>query len=439
MFSGKNEEKLSVELLDMAVDTSEVINIKNSKVVYINGAGKLKEVYKEVEDLKNSYLAQIRLNDIPLIQINTDYYISTIEYLLATGYGIENVNCKEILEIQEKINSDFISLEDSIETITPLLKLLNNGFYMVADVECYPTDGNGNFFWNVPNDLVLNPAIAMKCLRDDDFTYIGRQPVYLYPTQTTDAYNSERVDYYIEKFKKMSDNEPRVIVYNCGEFINFIIDGHHKACAAALLGKPLKCILIKKAGYFMESEKGKWVDKLYFFSLYEKATSKNVPKKYLPFKKNEMKIEKLNEIKLEDGRVNKRKWENKYLDSVENYPSLERYANIVNASINFEFKITDELIKKYVNTFDENSQEMMKKIIYILMYTESLEKFQKIVIKYAKNSLNHKIDKDLKLTIYNILFQMKNNQEVEQIFIDYIVYNEDKDDPILKIVNSYWK
>ena len=204
MFSGKNEEKLSVELLDMAVDTSEVINIKNSKVVYINGAGKLKEVYKEVEDLKNSYLAQIRLNDIPLIQINTDYYISTIECLLATGYGIENANCKEILEIQEKINSDFISLEDSIETITPLLKLLNNGFYMIADVECYPTDGNGNFFWNVPNDLVLNPATAMKCLRDDDFTYIGRQPVYLYPTQTTDAYNSERVDYYIEKLKSTS-------------------------------------------------------------------------------------------------------------------------------------------------------------------------------------------------------------------------------------------
>ena len=179
MFLGKNKEKLSVELVDIAVDTSEVINIKNSKVVYINGAGKLKEVYKEVEDLKNSYLAQIRLNDIPLIQINTDYYISTIECLLATGYGIENANCKEILEIQEKINSDFISLEDSIETITPLLKLLNNGFYMVADVECYPTDGNGNFFWNVPNDLVLNPAIAMKCLRDDDFTYIGRQAVYL--------------------------------------------------------------------------------------------------------------------------------------------------------------------------------------------------------------------------------------------------------------------
>ena len=58
---------------------------------------------------------------------------------------------------------------------------------------------------------------------------------------------------------------------------------------------------------------------------------------------------------------------------------------------------------------------------------------------YAKNSLNHKIDKDLKLIIYNILFQIKNNTEVEQIFIDYIVYNEDRDDPVLKLANSYWK
>ena len=439
MFSGKNEEKLSVELLDMAVDTSEMINIKDSRVVYINGAGKLREVRKEVKNLKNGYLSQIRLNNVPLIQMNKEY-IPTIESLLATGYGIENANCKEILEIQGKINSDFISLENSIKTIIPLLKLLDNGFYMIADAECYPTDGNGNFFWNVPNNMVLNPATAEKCLIDNDFTYIAGQPAYLYPTQTTDVYNPERIEYYIEKLKKMNDNnEPRAIVYNFGQFINFIIDGHHKACAAALLGKPLKCILIKKAGYFSSYEKGKWISKLYFFSIFEKSILKNVPKKYLPFKKDEMEIEKLNEIKLENGKVNKRKWENKYLDSVKNFPSLEKYANIVNASINFEFKITDELIKKYVNIFDENSQEMMKKIIYILMYTESLEKLQKIVIKYAKNSLNHKIDKDLKLTIYNILFQMKNNQEVEQIFIDYIVYNEDRDDPVLELINSYWK
>lgn len=34
---------------------------------------------------------------------------------------------------------------------------------------------------------------------------------------------------------------------------------------------------------------------------------------------------------------------------------------------------------------------------------------------------------------------MKNNTEIEQIFIDYIVYNEDRDDPVLELINSYWK
>jgi len=106
MFFGKNKEKLSVELVDVEVDTSEMINIKDSRVVYINGAGKLREVRKEVKNLKNGYLSQIRLNNVPLIQMNKEY-IPTIESLLATGYGIENANCKEILEIQGKINSDF--------------------------------------------------------------------------------------------------------------------------------------------------------------------------------------------------------------------------------------------------------------------------------------------------------------------------------------------
>ena len=33
MFFGKNKEKLSVELVDVEVDTSEMINIKDSRVV----------------------------------------------------------------------------------------------------------------------------------------------------------------------------------------------------------------------------------------------------------------------------------------------------------------------------------------------------------------------------------------------------------------------
>ena len=237
MFFKKNKEKLSVELLDIEADISQIINIKDSRVVYINGAEKLK-----------IFCSEIRLNNTPLVQINAPY-CPTSNSLLATGYGIENANCDELMEIQKEINTDFISLENSIKAMNPLLKLFEIGFYMIVEAECYPIDGNGNFFWNVPNKLTDSPATGLAYLRDSDTYCVFNQPVYLYPTQTTDCYDEKRVKYYIDKFNNTDNNEPRAIVYNFGGFINFIIDGHHKACAAALLGKPLKCLLIIKGEY----------------------------------------------------------------------------------------------------------------------------------------------------------------------------------------------
>ena len=68
-----------------------------------------------------------------------------------------------------------------------------------------------------------------------------------------------------------------------------------------------------------------------------------------------------------------------------------------------------------------------------------VEKAKDFAVRYAKASLKQKISNKLKLVIYNFLVNIKNNSEVEQIFIDYIVYNEDKDDPVLKLANSYWE
>jgi len=429
MFSGKNEEKLSVELVDVKVNTSEMINIKDSRVIYINGAGKLKTFFSD-----GYYPAKIRLNGIPLVRINSPY-CPTSNSLLATGYGIENANCKEILEIQEKINSDFISLENSIKTMTPLLKLLDNGFYMIADVECYPTDGNGNFFWNVPNDLVLNPATAMKCLRDDDFTYIGRQPVYLYPTQTADAYNSERVDYYIEKFKNSTYNKPRAIVYNFEEFINFIIDGHHKACASALLKEPVNCILIIPGKIYEDYYKNICLN---FSGIL--VDYKDIPKEYTQYIKKEKFSPSQEKIEIKDGIVNNREWEKEYINSAKHYLSLLDYGNIIDIMQDNEIELNDIFIKNCLENFDKDSQVKMKKLLYLLKFTD-IKKAQEIALKYAKKTLREEeIDKELKKLIYRILLNAKNNKEVEKVFIDYIVYYSDnKEDPVLNIINSYWE
>ena len=421
MFFKKNKEKLSVELLDIEADISQIINIKDSRVVYINGAEKLK-----------IFCSEIRLNNTPLVQINTPD-CPTSNSLLATGYGIENAKCQELMEIQKEINADFISLENSIKAIEPLLKLFETGFYLIAEAECYPTDGNGNFFWNVPNKLTDSPATGLAYLRDTDTYCVFNQPVYLYPTQTTDCYNEERVKYYIDKFNNEDNNEPRAIVYNFGGFINFVIDGHHKACAAALLGKPLKCLLIIKGEYSRNYGED---NQIYLKFLNSEIKKEDIPIKYQPFLKEKKK--NWGSIIINEGTVNKRKWEDKYINSAKKYPSLLEYATKVDDLIYENIEISDELINYCLINFDKDSQIKARKIFRNLELLD-VKKAKDFAIRYAKASLKQKISNDLKLVIYNFLVNMKNNTEIEQIFINYIVYNENKDDPVLELINSYWK
>ena len=409
----KNKNELSVELTDIELDISKMINIKEAKVVYINGAGKFTEVSENNKD-EDSYLRHIRLNDIPLVQINSPY-CQTCSSVLASGYGIENTDCEELEKIQKEINSNFISLEKSIKTIDPLLKLFETGFYMIADAECYPTDGEKNFYWDISNKLKDYPATGSAYLvEEEESYYVFNQPVYLYPTQTTDCYNKERVEYYIEKFKNCDNNEPRAIVYNFGEFINFVIDGHHKACASALLGKSLKCLLIIKGEGYRD-----WNKKNYLKFLGTEIEEDKISDKYRELAKFEINIP-TKSVSIREGCVNKREWEQKYIESVKKFPDLIKYATIVNDLVYEKMEITDDLMEYYLKKFDRESQRKVRIIIHNLEFSDK-KKAQEFIIKYARASLKHKISNALKVLMYESLVKIKDNPEIEQVFIDYIV------------------
>ena len=434
MLFNKKEENLSVEILDVKLDTSDVPNIKEAKLVYVNGKGKL---VNDIGKYDTGYTSpcQIKLNDVPLIQTKIRP-CSTCCSILATGYGIENANCQELLDIREKINSNYISLDKSIENIESLLTLFKTGFYLIADAICYPTDGNKNFFWKVPNKPVETLATGPAYLGDNEnsFTYIWGQPVYLYPTQTTDSYNENRVGYYMDKIKELGDSSPRAIVYNFSDFINFVIDGHHKACASALLGEPLRCLLI------IPGVVARYPNEIKIFFSSSIIINKNdIPYNYSSFVKAEIPSLSSKEIVIKDGIVNKRKWEKKYLDSAKKYLTQKEYARMVDILINNKIEVTDDLIEDCLINFDIKSQKKMEKIIYKLKLLD-IEKAQDIALKYAKNSLRYEINKNLREFIYKILVSIKDNNEVEQIFVDYYTYySENKEDPVLEIINSYWE
>ena len=431
MFFFKKKENLFVDILDLKVDCSEIINIKEAKLVYVNGKGKLTVEIGKTEPNIWRIPSKIKLNDIPLIQSKVSD-IPTWCNLLATGYGIENANCKELLEIQEKINSNYVNLETSINNMKPLLTLLESGFYLIADAICYPTDGE-NFFWNVPNKLKEFSSASPVYLGEG--TYVFNQPVYLYPTQTTDSYNKDRVEYYVEKFKNSADNKPRAIVYNFEEFINFIIDGHHKACASTLLKEPISCILIIPDKIYKNYYKNTCLNFSGILIDY-----KNIPKEYTRYIKKERFSPSQEKIEIKDGIVNNREWEKEYINSAKHYPSIIDYANIIDIMHDNEIEVNDIFIENCLENFDEDSQLKMKKLLYLLEFT-NIKKAQEIALKYARKTLREEeIDKELKQLVYRILLSAKNNEEVEKIFIDYLVYySENKEDPILKIINLYWE
>ena len=431
MFFFKKKENLFVDILDLKVDCSEIINIKEAKLVYVNGKGKLTVETGKSEPPNWEAPTKIKLNGIPLVQAQIPD-CPTCSSLLATGYGIENTNCKELLEIQEKINSDYVNLETSIDNMKVLLTLLKSGFYLIADAICYPTDGE-NFFWNVPNKLKEFSSAGPAYLGEG--TYVFNQPVYLYPTQTTDFYNKDRVEYYVEKFKNSADNKPRAIVYNFEEFINFIIDGHHKACASTILKEPVSCILIIPDRIYKNYYKNICLN---FSGIL--VDYKDIPKEYTQYIKKEKFSPSQEKIEIKDGIVNNREWEKEYINSAKCYLSLLDYANVIDIMQDNEIEVNDIFIKNCLENFDKDSQVKMKKLLYLLKFTD-IKKAQEIALKYAKKTLREEeIDEELKKLIYKILLNVKNNEEVENIFIDYIVYYSDnKEDPVLNIINSYWE
>jgi len=423
------KNKLMVEKLNVDIDISKIPTIKSARLVSIIGKGILSTHTTVMNDsyYGSRCLTQIKLNAIPLVQINAPC-CPTCSNILATGYGIENANCKELSDIRDVINESFISLDASVEALKPLLTLLKSGLYIIADTVCFPTDGNDAFFWNVPNEPTNNLATAGILLPEVNYTFVSGQPVYLYPTQSTDCYKEERVQHYINVFKS-SGNHPRAVVYQFGEFINFIIDGHHKACAASILGKPLNCIvIIPFKGYEYHKFGNKMIpDTLQFSSI--KVHKKDILDKYLPSIPKRLKYK--NSPDITSGKINRRVWEKEYLDSVKNYPSTMEYVDMIAAGVPND--ITDDLIACCLVNLDDENQQKMKAILFVLKYHNDL-RWKQVAIACANRLPNCTLRKQA----YKALCTLKNDPEVEQLFIDYLVDCNDKHDLILPIINSYW-
>lgn len=131
----------------------------------------------------------------------------------------------------------------------------------------------------------------------------------------------------------------------------------------------------------------------------------------------------------ESNLINKN-WESKYIESASNYPNVAQYADMVAAGVKY---ITDELIEECLNNLVHENISKMKYILFVLDNKKDI-RVKYIALRCAKQ-LNYC---KLKVQVFKVLNKMKNDEEIEQFFIDYLIEDNDTHSLLAKIANSYW-
>ncbi len=422
-------DKVKVELL-RSIDVRDIDWCSEAVLFRVkDGKGTLTHQISE-EDADFDYFSQLHLTNLPIIQAK---YPScpTCAGMLATGYGIENIDSPELKRVREGMNSEYVGIVEALESMKPLLGLLDSGYYVLADTLLYPTDGQGNFFYSVPNEPVYNDAAGEWYYNFDFCSVMEGFPAYIYPTQSAELIQEQRVDTYVELFRN-STNPPRALAYHEKGFVCALLDGHHKACAAAVLGEKLHCLTIIRPTtiHFKDAERYHGGDTLLksvdFAGISVPANEGETEKDYRQIS-GRMK----GMTSLPVYHVTGRSFSKRYSDC---YPTINCLTGIMLSEVNTQCDMM-EYTKQLLAVAD---QEAITKLKYFMDYLYCIRSDTSFQI--AQLILDRENDFFPRLPLegaIKILLYFK-NEISEQYLIDYLA-NHSSDDQYWDLVSSYWE
>lgn len=220
-----------VEIIEKWDETDDTLYAPGV-LLHVNGGKKLLYTLFSEEPGTETYCT-LMFREQPLFQFQGgEYYCPTCEKIVRSGYQAKQADEFD----NEKLNSDNMPFSDALDAIMPLLGLLDDNYYVILDTELYPTDGNGHLFWNVSAN---NKPLAGSCMfYRGDGKWGSLRPHFTIATQSVKRLCQSRVDYYREH------SDCRAVAYYMDGNLTALIDGHHKAMAAALDHKTVKALVI---------------------------------------------------------------------------------------------------------------------------------------------------------------------------------------------------
>lgn len=381
------------------------------------------------EDKDYCYYSHLLLNDKPILQ----EYIPvcpTCTGMLATGYGIENIDCPELKAVRECLNSDYTDIRNSAEMLKPLLALLDDGYYLLADVPHCPTDSNNNFFWSVPNKMTYNPACCDEYYNSEFYNAVMSFPQYLYPTQSAEVCNQKRIDEYVEILKD-NPNPPRALAYHEYGFISALLDGHHKATAAVLLGQKINCLTIMNVySCVFETpvpsvKKDTRLKSIRFSNIQIPVPAGSLYGEYFPHSRKPDK-----DIEVKEYNLTGRKFPQAEHNAEKYYYDIKSLTDFYAVDIE-DTDFTDEIIDNWINNPDSDNYVRLKYAIKYLILNDR-DMAYRTAVKIVKNNTEHLPYAEA----WEFLTEFKDEQ-TEQLFIDHIV-NYGNKSRYYDIVTSYW-
>ena len=163
---------------------------------------------------------------------------------MSAGYGDGLYSDAECQAARDRINAGFSTMENAVSAIEPLLGLLASGLYVVADFDLFPAVRSGrswlHYFWDEKD----YHAEAKFChWHVGGFTEKHDSPHYFLPTQRASLMNPEQVQHYRSRLND-GDSFPRAVALYLNGCVSLLLDGHHKAAAAAAEGQPVRTLVI---------------------------------------------------------------------------------------------------------------------------------------------------------------------------------------------------
>ena len=428
----------AVRILPAKIDLSQQPWCRDALLLQVRGTGALRWERRLLPSEADPYETPLclTLRNTPLLSCLAAVY-ETSESCLCTGWGLDTAECPELDALRETLNGGFARLEEAVPALSPLLELLPEGVYVLTESDAYPTDGDGQFFWDIPDQLEPYSATALVHLVDDDYEYQYETvpPVFLYPSQRRSRLNMERVEYYRERFQQ-DGPLPHGIALYVTEGMSVLLDGHHKASAAALLGRTLPCLTVLRLEHYQlrPLAVSRGYEKIAgcfgpFTVPIEDMNGLTLPKE--PWKHAEC------STPLPEGRLINAELPEALLTAGKHYPTAEGCALVSAAEIGYP---TDEELETWLAT--PNNYRPQLRAALVLLRNRGDFRLKETALRCAAVESPYC---SLKIEAFQVLAELKGDPDVEAFFIDYFVGLEEPpsvhgsaQDYLTKIAHSFW-